>query len=159
MKKEIVNLGEISLSGKVRISDPCYDVDTWCAETIEDALPGTYDCFMELSDQGEWGIRVAQIRVCHKDYPGSDPNEIISSDIGVDSGTCGIYDFDYFERTRDDRAWYERVTDATYKENKHGAVHDGKCIVTSSGYGDGCYNLFVDRNSNGLIVALSVEFI
>ena len=37
-------IGKIKLSDKVRVSDPGYDMDVWCAGTIENVLPGNYLC-------------------------------------------------------------------------------------------------------------------
>ena len=36
---------------------------------------------------------------------------------------------------------------------------DGKCLVSSSGYGDGMYSLYAARNEDGAIVGLKLVFI
>ena len=36
---------------------------------------------------------------------------------------------------------------------------DGKCLVSSSGYGDGMYSLYSARNEDGDIVGLKLVFI
>ena len=36
---------------------------------------------------------------------------------------------------------------------------DGKCVVSTSGLGDGGYNLYTSQNSEGEIVALRIKFI
>ena len=89
-------IGTIELGDKVRISDPCYQMDVWCAGTLEDVLPGVYNCFMQKADTGDWGIRVASIEVRHRDYTKIEPMEVTNIDVGVDSGHAGIYDLDYF---------------------------------------------------------------
>ena len=36
---------------------------------------------------------------------------------------------------------------------------DGKCLVSSAGYGDGCYDCYVAENDDGKIIAIEVVFI
>jgi hypothetical protein len=36
---------------------------------------------------------------------------------------------------------------------------DGKCVVSSSGLGDGGYNLYASQNLEGETVALRIKFI
>lgn len=114
--KEVIN-ETIILGNKVRVSDPCYDIDTWCAGTLDNVLPGEYTCFKQRVDQGKWGVRIANIEVRHKDYLHVDPTELQTIDVGVDSGQCGIYDLDYFIEARKDKngedEWYWRVCDIT----------------------------------------------
>ena len=120
--------GSIVLSNEVRVTDPCYDMDTWCAGTIENVLPGEFVCFSQKVDTGEWGIRVASIEIRHKDYPDVEPIEWVSSlDVGVDSGQCGLFDNEYFsslcENDKKKDEFYDKVCDLTCKEakikNKH----------------------------------------
>lgn len=113
--------GMITLSNAVRVTDPCYNMDTWCAGTIENVLPGDFDCFSQKADTGDWGIRIANIEVRHKDYPDVEPTEWISDiDVGVDSGQCGLFDNLYFsslcEDTVEKENFYEEVCDLTYEE-------------------------------------------
>lgn len=116
------NVGTITLGNKVRISDPCYDADTWCAGTLENVLEGKYDCYSQSIDTGSWGVRIASIEVRHKDYGDVEPVEVQDIDVGVDSGQAGIYDLDYFLKAREDKGgedeWYWRVCDCTYKAVK-----------------------------------------
>ena len=116
LQKETV--GEIVLGDKVRISDPCYDIDTWCAGTLENVLEGKYMCFSQSSDEGNWGIRVASIEVRHVDFLYVEPTELQQQiHVGVDSGQAGIYDLDYFIENRKDKhgedKWYHRVCNKT----------------------------------------------
>lgn len=36
----------IQLSDMVRVTDPCYDMDVWCAGTLKDVLPGGIRLFL-----------------------------------------------------------------------------------------------------------------
>lgn len=215
------NVGTIELSNKVRVSDPCYDKDTWCAGTLENVLSGTYQCFLQRRNTGDWGIRIANIEVRHKDYLDVEPTEVQNIDVGVDSGQCGIYDLEYFIEARKDEdsedEWYDRICEATYKvienpeyhpfksssfwkpefeeceryidehhtmppvelfkewlqaEGKYrdsiehyafihkldASVMDNKCLVSSSGDGDGSYLCYVGRNDDSQIVSIKIDY-
>ena len=143
--------GSISLNSRVRISDPCYDMETWCAGSLVNVLPGTYRCFYQHTGEG----RVAAIKVVHQDYDSTEPTEIIPDiDVGVDSGMCGIYDEDYFRENCQDENWYERICELNDAE-----TFDDEAFVSSSGYGDGGYDCFVARNADGYIVSIGIVYI
>ena len=226
-----VHEGVITLSDKVRISDPCNDPDTWCAGTA-DIKPGEYDCYKFMhNDPAEWeGVieddcRVAAIEIRHKDCVKSAYTEHLPIDVGVDSGQAGFYDEPYFLDVKKDpgtdAVWYDRVCGLTYTEgfyipgtnpktnnnvtpekildlmndavahgrkiepeylteeyaantykrlialNRdafigggfHAATIDGKGFVSSSGWGDGSYDCFASRDSNGQIDALLLIYL
>ena len=144
--------GTITLGTRVRISDPCYDMDTWCAGSLENVLPGTYNCFVQKTGEG----RVAGIKIVHEEYDPEEyePDELQNIDVGVDSGECGIYDEEYFAKNCKDQDWYE----STYVL-RDGMPLDDKAFISSSGYGDGSYECFVARNSEDKIVAIKIVFI
>lgn len=111
--------GIITLSDTVRVTDPCYDMDVWCAGTIRNVLPGKFECFSQKTNKGNWEIRIANIEIRHKDYPDVEPTEYLSDiHIGVDSGQCGLFDKTYFsdicknKETKDN--FYDTVDALTY---------------------------------------------
>lgn len=104
----------IQLSDMVRVTDPCYDMDVWCAGTLKDVLPGEYACFSQESDQGSWGMRIAWIEVRHKDYPDAVFQEYANFEVGVDSGQCGIFDLAYYKAYHRNEIWYEMIGEKTY---------------------------------------------
>lgn len=59
---EINDKGFIALNDKVMVSDPCYEMNTWCQGVIDNVLKGNYKCTVETSDEGTWIITSA-IRV------------------------------------------------------------------------------------------------
>lgn len=79
-------------STQMRVTDPCYDKDTWCAGVLDNVLPGTWVAEKEVSDEGSWGMRIARLRVYHENYPYTDPRELTPIDVGVDSGQAGFFD-------------------------------------------------------------------
>lgn len=101
----------ITLSDKVRISDPGYDIDTWCAGTLENVLPGKYECRVQYYEN-----RIAKIAIFHEDHLDIVPNEEADIDVGVDSGQCGIFDLDYFSKNCKKESWYFEIGSLTYKD-------------------------------------------
>ena len=82
-------------------------------------------------------------------------------EIGVDSAKAGFFDYDYYlEHHKEElnKDWADRLYEAT-KGEKEGDVVDGKCVISSSGLGDGSYNLYASQNSEGEIIALRIKFI
>lgn len=152
---------KIRLGNKVMVSDPCYELGTWCQGVLDNVLPGTYDCEVEYSDEGAWGERVAAIEVVHQDC-GISAYEAEHFTVGVDSGQAGIFDYDYYAQYHTDDEcdddWYDRVCDITLAEESAGAI-DELGLVSSSGYGDGSYTCYTSRDRNGYIVAIRIEYI
>lgn len=210
---------KITLQGHVFITDPCYEMDTWCT-TDAWILPGIYHCFFDYLIDQRNDKRITVIEIKHEQYLHAKASELHAHNIGVDSGTCGIFDFDYFEEHQSDDTWQDIVYDTTYTEHqnpqyktfietdfykKHEDIYDlykkneisdedyikhliefqkemvnysqnedfstefipelragtidGKCLVSSSGYGDGLYSLYSARNEDGDIVGLKLVFI
>ena len=59
---------QIRLGRKVRVSDPCYGTETWCAGTLDNVREGLYNVEVEMSDKGMWGNRVKSLTVVHAGY-------------------------------------------------------------------------------------------
>lgn len=137
----IKKVGTITLGDTVDITDPCYDANVWCRMTTK-CVPGEYTGYVIISDEGEWGKRVASISIYRNDVE----IELKSMDkigsIGVDAGMAGFFndkpDFN-------DDEW-DKLCD---KVNKGDAwcLYDG--IFSNSGYGDGSYEVYasVDRDA------------
>ena len=118
----IENKGTITLGEKVMVSDPCYGLGTWCQGVLENVLPGVYDCNVEHSDEGDWGVRVSAIEVTHESCRGRFiALECEDFEVGVDSGQAGIFDYEYYakyhmdatEREHVNDDWYDMVCDKT----------------------------------------------
>ena len=117
------NKGIITLGSKVMVSDPCYGLETWCQGVLKNVLPGQYNCKVEYSDEGDWGVRVSAIEATHVDYKGKFlALNLEDFEVGVDSGQAGIFDYEYYakyhmdatERPHVDDDWYDRCGDLTY---------------------------------------------
>lgn len=119
----VVNKGIIALSDKVMVSDPCYGLNTWCQGVVENVCPGEYECKVGFSDEDIFGTRVADIEVVHKGYVGQFLDYRAEEfEIGVDSGTAGIFDYEYYKKYHTDRSeaehvnewWYHRTGNLTF---------------------------------------------
>lgn len=149
----------ITLKDKVRVTDPCYDRDTWCAGTLSNVKPGQYVCEPDYTDG-----RVASIEAVHRDC-GSEMlfwNEM-NFEVGVDSGQAGIFDYDDFIAHVDERDygsgdWYSQCCELTCNEDMCGIIN-GVGFVSESGYGDGVYTCYVAKNEEGQIVGIKIVFI
>lgn len=139
MIREKMDLGTIRYGTRVRVSDPCYKMDTWCAGTLDNVLPGTYLCTAEIAHTGKRGGFVSSLLVRHANYPEASPNEPVTGfEVGVDSGQLGFFDEEYFvENTgREDwETWYHEVYKTT-SHNMAGTLAGCSC-VSLTGHGDG----------------------
>lgn len=166
MSDKISNIGTITLNNKVIVSDPCYSIDDWCNKIINNMQPGEYECFGVLIDE-----RIGELHLIHKevldiykeleDIP-YNPEPLCCS-IGVDSGQCGIFDYEYYDKHQpdddydDSESWYTRICDITLDPPCCGTV-DNVGVVSESGWGDGRYNLYSYLDTKS-IKALKVVFI
>jgi hypothetical protein len=144
-------------SGKILVSDPCYDKPTWCTATLDNVRNGTWEYSVEEIDEG----RIASLEanyvsagVILSDW------EKIDQTIGVDSGQAGIFDYAQDPEQPgeyEEPGFYRDCCSATLGDEGYGTVKFG--CVSSSGYGDGGYDCFVKRSDKGEILAVRLEFI
>lgn len=160
-------------SGKVMCSDPCYEE----GDVLVPAKNGEWLANVEMSDEGSWGDRVKKVLVHHIDFSPIGTRSCKSYDtvdnerIFVDSGQAGVYDSSTFRNDKlaltadrigehkpicEEDAWYSICCDRTLSKKGYGYVPQG--FVTTSGYGDGCYDVDVYKK-NGVAVALEITFI
>ena len=138
MKRKTDRIGTITLGDKVHVSDPCYETDCWCAGTLDNVLPGRYQCkILRVEEDDCFGptikgifSRVQSLTICHEDYQAK-PRELMPIDVGVDSGQAGFYDAEYYPQHHIkngaghcDEAWYDRVCRSTLKRVKNPAYMD-----------------------------------
>lgn len=149
-------------SGKIRITDPCYSKDTWCAGTV-DALNGEWTAEAVISDEGSWGRRVAVLTVTHKDHKVGSPL-ITTIEAGVDSGQMSVFDEGAYPddtgEYNDLDSFYRKACNLTYSEedDRKFGYFDEIGFVSSSGYGDGCYPAEV-FGENGAATKIVITFI
>lgn len=163
-------------SGKVIISDPCYD-----DEMVYPAKNDTWWADIERSDEGAWGNRVSELRA----WASGSPVRYEYVQRGVDSGQMSIFDFAEFKNNSnyskkdfpkryfdefsmygdfdENDAWYSMccaITCNTFENQKcqdFGEMKGG--VVSSTGYGDGSYECKLGFDENGLLIFVKVTFI
>ena len=172
---------KIFLSEEVMVSDPCYQVSTWCQHVLTNVLQGYYQPFCKIQDEGSWGERNAILLVVHENHQFDDLKWEMVEDatIGVDSGQAGIFSLPTY-RNNDHIMTQEHPQDGTWTYGEMGTddgdkFYDLMCgltintkdgwggydsgVVSSSGYGDGSYDLYVAKNNDGKIVGISIVFL
>jgi hypothetical protein len=175
----------IKLGKEVVVSDPCYTIPTWCQAVIDNVKPGVYHTTVRKHKSEGWGNRCAMVFAIHEDYYNT-PHLLIGNwektgyDIGVDSGQCGIFSKETYRNDSHDiefgegdvsffnqepwnsmnpkgtgEDWYVKMCSRTLGDKSWGVYDEG--IVSSSGFGDGSYDLFVVKKY-GKIVAFAIDF-
>ena len=127
MYNSTLELGSFEVtSGRLVVSDPCYDPNSWCAGKLDRAKVGNWNATAEHLDEGEWGIRVARLIAQHEDV--DDLHELdrysTTFKVGVDSGQAGFFDAAYFhdplsihdapaQTWSDNDVWYDSCCEIT----------------------------------------------
>lgn len=181
LEKDIL-IGVLNVNDKLLLTDPCYELGTWC--TGEAVLPyGSYNCYCSYKDK-----RVANIYLVNADIKDLNEvykHELISDNLGVDSGQLGIFntirynkqvskeEFEkslegefpyedwkrpYNEDDTDHDSFYRCCGNYTLSKQNCGVIK-GVGFVSSSGYGDGVYEAYYLVDNKGEKVGLQVEFI
>lgn len=162
-KHKYAELGAFTLSSDtLRITDPTYDKSVWCSGAVGPCFRGNWDAAIVHHDDGMMGKRVAMLCVKAQDaglgfdvfdgigvggarFECKKPWKMCAFEVGVDSGTCGIFD------------------DATYEPDvslirvANNILSHG--VVSDSGYGDGGYRAFTLKDAQGKVCAVAVSFI
>ena len=169
-------------SGKLVCSDPCYSIPTWCQGIVDNVKNGVWGAEINLSDEGDWGTRVASLYIVNEDanakMTGIETKifeeEPLNFNAGVDSGQFGFFDFAHYrndESAKDLKkyefgdnydiqsgdTWYRACCKLTLGDEQWGVLPNG--VVSSSGFGDGSYDVFGYKDAYGEYVAFAVVFI
>lgn len=158
------------VSGKIVCSDPCYPIPVWCQGIVENVKNGTW-----IADVSKDGSRIARLSIRHSECDSFylDRQTKLDFDCGVDSGQFGFFDHTAYRNdasahdlpkidfnnpnseSGDD--WYRACCKITLEKKAWGIMPYG--VVSSSGHGDGSYDVKGVKNDEGLYVAFSVDFI
>ena len=187
-KIKIYHPKPIKLKDKVIVTDPCYDLNTWCNIKVKDVLPGTYHIFVRRAkSKADYYDGISRLLLIHQDYlsyfKNNDINLIGDIDstalfknvqlvhryhntaIGVDSGLAGFFNYDYFAKIRHSSNekqshWYNKVCDKI--GNRHYTKIDTEGFISTNWFGDGGYNLFtfVDKadTENEIVVGFLLDY-
>lgn len=172
-------MNTILLNTKVVVSDPCYEIPTWCQAIVDNVNPGRYHIHVVKSDEGDWGTRCSHLIAIHEDHCNQDEKfqwVRYPAEIGVDSGQAGIFSMDSYRKddhpfdtqgydfganwdTQDGDKWYRQMCGRTLGTEQWGLYDKG--VVSSSGYGDGSYTLFVAMKNKkviGFVINFYLDF-
>lgn len=113
-------------SNQLRVTDPCYTKDTWCAGVLSNVLPGKWVAEKIVMDDSQtgWGDRISQLQIWHEDYLMSvTADELSDIHVGVDSGQAGFFDESQYPEGEtgeynDLDTFYGRVCAGTAGEHK-----------------------------------------
>ncbi|OXB94833.1 DUF4241 domain-containing protein [Parageobacillus galactosidasius] len=159
---------------KVVVSDPCYSLGIRCQAILEDVCNGEWRAYATITDEGEWGEHISELMVFHQSVPYEHAEWISLEDrITVDSGQAGIFNYSHYknDNTVPENAqlfdgisisdkgdkWYAYCCAVTLSKQQAGVINGG--VVSTSGFGDGLYDLSVAKNEKGEIVAIRITFI
>ena len=152
-------IGKITFKDEVHVTDPCYGIESWCSHTLKNVLPGEYLVTADSDSDGH----ICYLSIVNKETIGTiyDPfkMDVECSSIGVDSGLCGFFDkdqFEHFKSTEDLRAEFYDMIDSNDSDVR---IIDDVGVYSSSGYGDGLYYLYVQRDNQGRAIAAELEYI
>ena len=155
----ILKLGSFTVIDKIIVADPCYDYGKLGTLALDNVLSGKYIATAEV----EKNNLVVALHISHSNFK----NDILESEsagyIAVDSGQAGFFDLDFFRKNHggefgDLNSFYGFACSITLSPKQAGVIKK-RGVVSSSGFGDGCYDVFVSRNESGKIVAASIFFI
>jgi hypothetical protein len=157
--REWKSLGKFDVtSGKLVVSDPCYERGTWCQKENLPAVNGAWEAFVTYDpDEGRVAALMALGPNARKD--GNWKEE--PWDIGVDSGQAGVFRGDDRPRkltAKDHKSfpngesWYEANCRVTLGDVGAGVIPGG--AVSSSGYGDGGYTASVQYQGKKALAVL-----
>lgn len=145
MARKYTPVGSFKMEGDVmRVSDPCYKKDVWCAGTIHNCKIGDWETAVVLSDEGQFGVRVAMLVAYHCDsgVSFSLADKILSDgrfvpgtgfehcdfEVGVDSACAGLYDDSKFGL---DEVFADAPPAPEYYGNGQGAVWYSHCCCAT----------------------------
>lgn len=176
----------IHLSNEVFVSDPCYDKGTWCQLKLSNVLPGGYIPQVEMHPR--YGRNAVLRITHEKYMSGKASNLYFKhiGEAGVDSGQLGIFDARSYRndqhhvlpaapypgldlrnvwtvgeysqsQDKPGECWYDHICSHTCNTEESWGTYDTG-VVSTSGWGDGVYDVYAAYNDQDQIVALEIDF-
>ena len=155
------------VSGRLIVTDPCYSEDLWCCNALETVRNGTWNAYVVYNGADSYPHVVRLIA----EHESAEALPVIMEDasfgVGVDSGQAGFFDAAHYRDVRvidpdcipTEHAdlWYDHCCQITLSRQQAGVLPYG--VVSSSGYGDGCYDCYFQRDAFGYVVRAEILFI
>lgn len=145
------HIGDFQVESSLVICDPCY-VDHADDEIKPiPAKPGKWTAKVDY-DHGLVHCLFAK----HQEWNGTGKWQPLK-EAGVDSGQMSVNDSSITDITKEGFAdYYEKCSQITLSHESYGVF--GKTCVSSSGWGDGLYDVQAVKDEEGRVVAVRVEF-
>lgn len=160
MKKKIFKLGTFKVTeNEIVVADPSYDFGDFGTLILQDVLEGKY--FANVTTAKNLTI---SLNIFHSDYKKNlEKNFSPYGEITVDSGQAGFFDKNNFEKNSggnfgDINSFYGLACAITMSPKQAGVMKKFG-VVSSSGFGDGFYKVFVSRNDDRKIISAKILFI
>lgn len=149
-KKQVI--GKKYFYGTVDATDPCYNHDVWCRMNGIPVCDGEYDCVIWKTQEPDEPSRVARIGIYLRGIvPVQDKMECIG-EIGVDAGLAGFF------MNKPDYSDAEWVALCDLLSNGDAWIRS-EGFFSSSGYGDGGYDVCAYKQPDGRASALEIVFL
>ena len=117
IENETVLKGQITLSEHVLVTDPIYSIKEWCQVTVDNMVPGVYNCFEQRYDG-----KIARIFILKEGVEFESLEFSQSVDIlGMDDANIGIFDYQYIKdnKTTHDKEWRNALKEKTFIQEKN----------------------------------------
>ncbi len=153
MKFRQKNVGWKSFDGSVDITDPCYDKDVLYRMNAVKIKQGEYLCatWMYVKYGKYADKRVAVIGIYLDGIIPDEDDLVMIGQIGVDAGLAGFF---HNKPDFDDSIWDKFCNDLGNKRSWLTELG----FWSESGFGDGQYNVFAQKDENGEIIAVEIKF-
>lgn len=163
------HVGSFELTQPIlRITDPCYTPDTWCADTLK-AVPGTYDAYVYMQYENWNGMhRPGVLAIFHESVPQHSRNidafegSTAACVVGVDSGQCGFFDNAFYPQEEaqfeyEDGTFYRHVCSLTEDAEGSAGIMENHGVFSQTFHGDGSYQCHV-ITTGGKVVAACLDY-
>lgn len=168
---ELKFIGGLELGNDVIATDPCYEKNGSPNQSIFNVKSGKYSAYVQYG----FGFRKDDIRVARL-FVVLEPSSIFEkkwmfvSNLAVDSGQCGIFDYKYYQDNNDvalniersnkgfitkEDLFYDTMCHLSMTDDGAGVYKHG--VSSSSGIGDGLYAFYIQEN-RGKCVAFAIDF-
>lgn len=161
---KIIKLGSFNISEeKIVVADPSFDYGDSGTLLLKKVLSGKYYATINTANLKECGQIVTSLKICHSDFKNSVLKFERCGVIAVDSGQAGFFDKTYFIKNQGGEVGELNslygLSCAVTSSTKQVGTMKRKGVVSSSGFGDGFYSVFVAKNSANKIISAYIEFI
>nr|DAK26669.1 MAG TPA: Protein of unknown function (DUF4241) [Caudoviricetes sp.] len=158
--KNLHYAGNVQFDKEIQVTDPCYPPDSPFSYKLSNALPGLYKVYVEYEIK-----EVAALIIIHEDEEeifNRVMMDIETDKIAVDSGQCGFFRAEVYEKVKEslhDNTDFFNACNKAAEDKRKIAIIEEIGVISQSGYGDGLYVLHTQRDENNKVFAAELEFI